>query len=80
MELYNEILMNVIYNENVQVSFPDLEIDFNEIIKNKCYDAIVSITEIIKNDKLNDKECFEKIEEIICVLEQTGISCGNRHD
>ena len=38
------------------------------------------IKEIIEDDTLDDPECFMKIEEIVCVLEEVGSSGGIRHD
>ena len=38
------------------------------------------IKNIIENDDLTDKECFERIEEIVCVLEDIGSDGGGRHD
>ncbi len=51
-----------------------------ELIGEKCYKALEEIKEIIYNDELNDKECFDKIEAIIRVLEINGAKCGSRHD
>ncbi len=35
---------------------------------------------IIRNDALDDADCFEMIEKIVCLLEEKGINCGGRHD
>ncbi|MGI6261134.1 MAG: hypothetical protein ACOYJR_04765, partial [Acutalibacteraceae bacterium] len=40
---------------------------------------IVSPT-ILKDDCLNDAECFTKIEKIVCLFEESGVGCGSRHD
>lgn len=71
MELYEEILKSTIV-------LP--EIDAEKIVENKCYQALQAIQKIIRDDRLNDRECFWKIEEIICVLEALGSNGGNRHD
>lgn len=46
----------------------------------KCYQALKKIKAIIDDDSLDDKECFMRIEEVICVLEEVGSGGGTRHD
>ena len=38
------------------------------------------IKAIIEDDSLEDKECFYKIEEIVCTLEDIGCAGLGRHD
>ena len=38
------------------------------------------IKAIIEDDSLEDKECFRKIEEIVCAFEEIGSNGGSRHD
>lgn len=38
------------------------------------------ILEIIRDDTLSDEICFHKIEAIISLYEELGISTGSRHD
>ena len=80
MDLYKEILINVLQSEKSEVTFPNLGIDAEEIIKNKCYETILKIKEILENDKYDDKECYMKIEAIVCAFEDGGIGIGARHD
>ena len=42
--------------------------------------ALWKIREILADDSLDDPACFQKIEAIISVLEELGISSGSRHD
>ena len=44
------------------------------------YCALQKIKAIIQDDSLTDKECFCKIEAIVCLFGDLGIGCGNRHD
>lgn len=44
------------------------------------YQALLKIKMIIEDDSLSDAECFDKIEEIVVVLEEIGSSGGVRHD
>jgi len=77
MELYQAILAKLLYQEEAHVTFPNLQLDANEMIKEQCYIALQKIHAIIQNDSMNDFEC---IEEIVRVFEQLGSDGGNRHD
>ncbi|MEE1055782.1 MAG: hypothetical protein UH239_00850 [Acutalibacteraceae bacterium] len=46
----------------------------------ESYKALQKIKTIIEDDSLEDKECFMKIEEIVCLFEALGSDGGNRHD
>ena len=80
MELYREILENILKQQKIEVSFPELTIDAAEIINLECYKALSQIKDVIYDDTLEDRECFQKIEEIICILESHGILGSTRHD
>ena len=60
MKLYQEILREVLANEKIEVTFPDLKITAKESVEMKCYQALEEIKGILENDGLEDKECFEK--------------------
>lgn len=51
-----------------------------EIAQLKCYKALQKIKAILEDDSLEDSECFYRIEENICVFEELGSGCDNRHD
>lgn len=42
--------------------------------------ALLRIRDILADDSLSDAECFARIEAIVALLEDLGISCGGRHD
>ena len=42
--------------------------------------TLKKILEIIRDDTLSDESCFHKIEAIISLYEELGISTGSRHD
>ena len=42
--------------------------------------ALRSIQAILPDDTLDDPECFHRIEAIVSLLEDMGLSCGGRHD
>ena len=80
MELLKEIMIQVLMSEDIQISFPGLQLDIAQIVEPKCYQAIKRIKAIIEDDSLEDSECFMKIEHIILALEEIGSSGGIRHD
>lgn len=77
MDVYQEILADALKSELIQNK---LHIDYEKIVEMKCYQAIERIKEVIADDRLDDAECFMKIEEIIVALENIGCHCGWRHD
>ncbi len=76
MELFEEILFNLIRSNKGKIKLKGIA----KVINSKCYTALQKIKEIICDDSLTDKECYLKIEEIICALENIGSNGGNRHD
>ena len=80
MELYKEILAQILRKGEVKISFPDFEGNISEAVESASYKALSEIKEIISDKSLDDKECFWKIEKIVRALEESGISCGGRHD
>ena len=53
-------MREVLANEKIEVTFPNLKITAKEIVEMKCYQALEEIKGILENDGLEDKECFEK--------------------
>lgn len=79
MNLYQEVLCNLLRNETLEIKFPNIPAMVN-MVELKCYEALRKIKEILEDDSLSDEECFWKIEEIVVVLEEIGSGAGNRHD
>lgn len=80
MELYKEILINVLKDEDAVITFPNLSLNALEIINLKSYQALKAIKRILNDATLSDKECFSKIEEIVSIFESIGSDGGIRHD
>lgn len=76
MELYEKVLCEVIAKEVI----PSLRIDAAKLVEMKCYQTIKKIHEIVSDDSLEDPECFWRVEEIVCALEELGLDGGGRHD
>lgn len=75
MELYQEIIWKVL-EENVFRPSPNME----KIVMSRCYQALERIRTVLSDETLDDVECFQKIEEIVCIYELLGSHGGNRHD
>lgn len=80
MNLYKEILLGILENEDCQVVFPNIKKDLSELVEMKCYEMLKEIQAIIRDDSLDDEDCFMRIEEIIGLFEENGCRCGIRHD
>ena len=78
--LYQQILTQICAKEKIEVSFPNLTLDAEALVHDTCYQILQRIAEIIRDDTLEDPECFMKIEEIVCLFEQHGLNAGTRHD
>ena len=76
MELYTLILADYY----AKYSGLESRIDSTAIVRDRCYQAICRIRQILADDMLEDVECFRQIEEILCTLEDLGIDGGTRHD
>ena len=80
MELYKEIFAHALTYGQIQFVFPCQENDILKIAEKVCYQTLQKIKAIIEDDSLEDKECFYKIEEIVCALEDIGCVGLGRHD
>ena len=54
--------------------------DWKTVVKDRCYIALSQIIKAVKEDTLNDIECFMKIEKIITIFEENGSTRTSRHD
>jgi len=79
LELYKEILAQILSQQNAQIIFPDLHLDATMIVELECYKALQKIKAIIEDDSLDDESCFKKIEETVCIFEAIGSTGGGRH-
>lgn len=80
MELYKEIIAQYLSEMDIQRVFPNLKLNAKEIVEMRCYRALQMIKETLEDDSMEDRECFMRIEKIICALEEIGSSGGSRHD
>ncbi len=80
MELNVEILAHFLAQEKAQMIFPELQLNASQIVELQCYKILCEIREIVRDDILEDADCFERIERIICAFEAIGSDGGGRHD
>ena len=77
MELLQQLVINMLSRGEVVLT---LQQDAVEFLNHRCLEILERIRQIIADDSLDDPECFQRIERIVCVLEEYGIDCGARHD
>ena len=80
MNLYQQILLHALAEEEAALSAPELRAAMDRAVEMRCYGALVKIKRIIEDESLEDPECFQKIEAIIRALEELGSGGGFRHD
>lgn len=80
MHFYREFLADVLAQEEAQIVFPQLKLDASEIIERECYKALYQIKAILEDAALGDAAALIKIEEIIQVFVDRGVSCGDQYD
>ncbi len=68
--LYDEIKNSLAQNTQVN------DID----IYKKSYELLCAILDIIRNDNIDDPECFMRIDRIITLMNDNDIDTGARHD
>lgn len=78
MKLWRELLIGGLQNENCEFDYV-CDKQLKKIIESQCYNVLQQIKKVLDDENLSDKDCFDKIEEIIRVLEENGVFC-DRHD
>lgn len=79
MEFFKDFLIKVLTDNRINIT---MQLPFNEVLvmfESECFVMLKKIKAVIDDESLNDKECYRKIEQIICLFEESGSSC-NRHD
>lgn len=80
MELYQEILSNILHQELARALLSTPPASINELLQSACYQAFEEIKAAVAADSLDAPDCFMKIERIVRVLEDLGRNSGTRHD
>lgn len=80
MEFYLELLSKILAEKIPAEQGNNTESFLLKLLECRSYQALHEIKRILEDDSLRDPECFEKIEAIVCLFEELGSGCGNRHD
>ena len=81
MQFIQEILIHVLEKQPLEIAIPALQPgELERIVESSCYQTLLWIQEIVHDESLDDAECFQRIEEIVCAYEAIGSGGGNRHD
>lgn len=75
-----ELAIKILADYYAKHGYLEQMIDPTVIVCDRCYWALCRIKEILEDETLDDPQCFQKIEEIVCVLENLGSDGGLRHD
>ena len=77
MEILQRMVANMISRGEVTVTLSSNTVKY---LDNRCFEVLERIRKIVADDELDDPECFQRIEQIVCELENIGVDCGSRHD
>lgn len=80
MDLYKEIVIEMLKKGELVGVAPNDTVTLNDLVEMKCYRVLQLIRQILDHESLDDRECFMKIEEIVCLYEALGSNGGSRHD
>ena len=80
MDFIKQLLVSALTESDVEITLSADTEKIKEIVQEKSVLALYRIKKILEDDSLSDKDCFEKIEEIVLLFEELGMRCGNRHD
>lgn len=82
LDLYKEILINILAQQEIHITFPSLQDDLNAnaLVEMRCLTALREIRSVLDDPALDDETCFQKIEKIVAIFEKLGSDGGMRHD
>ena len=77
MGLYEQLILKGLETGELQVAVSD---GVQRWLEGKCCQALKEIQTVLKDDSLDDPECFMRIEQIVEIFERLGRNGGTRHD
>ena len=77
MEILNQMVAEKLSRGELHIVLDDKSL---KALESDCVVALSRIRAVLADDSLEDPECFERIERIVCELESLGLDCGARHD
>jgi len=78
--LLEELLLAAVRDGNIRVNCSFEAEELEKIVNGKCYEILCEIQKIVRDDTIDDPECFKKVEELVCLFEREGLGAGGRHD
>lgn len=82
MDFYESMLSN--FSEKLQAAVTPSDEEkqslLAELMNSAACQALEKIRRVLDDGRLDDKECFWKIEEIVKIYEGIGAGGGSRHD
>lgn len=80
MDLYIEMVLKNGLKQLPESLIKEFFLESDRWVEMQSYRALRKIKDILEDDSLSDEDCEFKIDEIICVFEELGSGCNNRHD
>lgn len=82
MNFYESMVNGFVENIRAVAGFQkeDFERWAAELMKDAACQALEKIRGVLDDDRLDDQECFSRIEEIVKIYEEIGSDAGTRHD
>ena len=80
MEVATALLTHILAQKKLQVKVTIEGVDLAALLERDSLVLLSRIREILRDDTLDDGECFAKIEALVCLYEEQGLFCGTRHD
>ena len=77
MDILRMVLLDRLSRGDVKIV---LDRETVEQINWDCFSALSKIRALLADNSMDDPECFERIERIVCEMESLGLDCGGRHD
>ncbi len=79
MDLILELIGGVLTSDDFRKTVVET-FDIAGMAEKECFRILEKIRNIIRDENLKDSDCFDRIEEIVLLLEESGIDCRGRHD
>ena len=80
MENFLRALAKLLVDEGAAVRIDCGGADLNQLMKDRCWQALMEIRAVLDDGTLEDPECFHRIEQIVRIYEDLGPGGGSRHD
>lgn len=80
MEFALKVLAKMLIDQGAQVTISCKEKALEQLMQDRCCQALREIRDVLADDTLEDPECFRRIERIVEIYEELGLNTGLRHD